>query len=221
MKKAKPWIFAGIVVALLAAGVVFGWADWIESGQLADMLERLIGQNLPLACALYVVLSIVGCVVLALPGVVFALAAGAVFGPVLGTVLCWLSMSIGAWGSFLAGRYFLKDALKPKLEKSRMLNSLLFEGAHKSDVYLLAVTRLVPAFPFNLQNFAYGVTDIGFWPYAIYTALFILPGTAVYTIGAAGVLDAENRVMCLAIAAVLFAASFAVAWVLKKKAGIS
>ena len=123
--------------------------------------------------------------------------------------------------SFLVGRYFLKDALKPKLAKSKALNALLFEGAHKSDVYLLAITRLIPVFPFNLQNFAYGITDIKFIPYAVYSALFILPGTAVYTVGAAGIVDAQNRVLCLVVAVVLFAASFAVAYVLKKKADIS
>ena len=87
-------------------------------------------------------------------------------------------------------------------------------------MFLLAVTRLVPLFPFNLQNFAYGVTDIRFAPYALYSALFILPGTAAYTIGAAGIVDGENRVLLIAIAVVLFAVSFAVAWFLKKKADI-
>lgn len=221
MNRAKPWIFAGIVVALLVANYFFDWSGWIASGQLQETLQSMLKENFVLACVLYVVLSIIGSVVLALPGVLFAVAAGAIFGPVLGTVLCWLSMSIGAWGSFLIGRYFLKDSLKPKLAKSKALNSLLFEGASKSDVYLLAITRLIPVFPFNLQNFAYGITDIKFAPYAIYSALFILPGTAIYTIGAAGLVDGENRMLFLAIAALLFALSFFVAWVLKRKADIS
>ena len=88
-------------------------------------------------------------------------------------------------------------------------------------MYLLAITRLIPVFPFNLQNFAYGITDIKFIPYAVYSALFILPGTAVYTIGAAGIVDEENRMMCLVIAVVLFGISFAIAYILKKKADIS
>jgi len=83
---------------------------------------------------------------------------------------------------------------------------------------LLAVTRLVPIFPFNLQNFAYGITDIRLIPYAVYSALFILPGTAAYTIGAAGIVDSQNRIACIAIAIALFIASFAIAWVLKRKA---
>ena len=221
MKSAKPWIFAGVVVALIVANFLFDWSGWIARGELQATIEAMLGENFPLACVVYCALSMVGSVVLALPGVLFAIAAGAIFGPWLGTLLCWLSMSVGAWASFLVGRYFLKDALKPRLAKSKALNSLLFEGAHKSDVYLLAITRLIPVFPFNLQNFAYGITDIKFIPYAVYSALFILPGTAVYTIGAAGIVDEENRMMCLVIAVVLFGISFAIAYILKKKADIS
>ena len=221
VKSAKPWIFAGIVIALVVANYFFDWSGWVARGELQSMLVAMLDENFPLACAMYFVLSAVGCVVLALPGILFAVVAGVIFGPWLGTLLCWLSMSIGAWASFLVGRYFLKDALKPKLAKNKALNNLLFEGAHKSDVYLLAVTRLVPVFPFNLQNFAYGITDIKFIPYAVYSALFILPGTAVYTIGAAGIVDAENRVLCLVIAVVLFGITFLVAYLLKKKADIS
>ena len=220
MKNAKVWIFVAIVIAVCVANYLFGWSDWIANGELQRTLEGMISENYVLACVIYVILSIVGSVVLALPGILFALAAGAIFGPIMGTFLCWFSMSLGAIGAFVAGRYFLKDALKPKLEKNKTLNKFLFEGADRSDVFLLAVTRLVPLFPFNLQNFAYGVTDIRFAPYALYSALFILPGTAAYTIGAAGIVDGENRVLLIAIAVVLFAVSFAVAWFLKKKADI-
>jgi len=218
MKYAKIGAFVVIVIAIVVLNHFFGWSEWIVSGELSALLQSLVNQNLALACVVYVVLAIVGSVVLALPGVLFALAAGAIFGPVLGTLLCWLSMSIGAVGAFVIGRYFLKDGLKPKLAKNELLNRFLFEGADRSDVFLLAVTRLVPIFPFNLQNFAYGITDIRLIPYAVYSALFILPGTAAYTIGAAGIVDSQNRIACIAIAIALFAASFAIAWVLKRKA---
>ena len=221
MRHAKIGAFVAAVIAIVVLNHFFGWSEWIASGELSTLLQSLVNENLVLACAAYIVLAIVGSVVLALPGVLFALAAGAIFGPVLGTILCWLSMSIGAVGAFVVGRYFLQDSLKPKLAKNDLLNSFLFEGADKSDVFLLAVTRLVPLFPFNLQNFAYGITDIRFVPYAVYSALFILPGTAAYTIGAAGVVDSQNRIACIAVAVALFAASFAVAWILKRKARLS
>lgn len=221
MKYFKVVIFVAIVVALLVANYFFGWSTWILDGSFEAWINSIVGQNPLLAYGIYALVSIVCAVALALPGVIFAIVAGTFFGPVMGTLLCWLSMAVASWLSFLIGRYFLKDALKPKLAKSQALNKLLFEGADKSDVYLLAITRLVPLFPFNLQNFAYGITDIRFAPYAIYSALFILPGTAVYTLGAAGIVDAEDRTMCLVLAGVLLVFSLLVAWLLKKKADIS
>ena len=71
------------------------------------------------------------------------------------------------------------------------------------------MTRLVPLFPYNLQNFAYGITDIGFAPYAVYSALFMLPGTAAYTVAAAGLVDPANRLACFGIAGALLVATLA------------
>src|SRR5204862_116178 len=46
---------------------------------------------------------------------------------------------------------------------------------------IVMLTRLVPVFPFNLQNYAYGLTRIGFWPYVITSSICMLPGTAAFT----------------------------------------
>lgn len=219
-KNAKLWIFIGIVAAVVALNFVFGWSDLLVSGEATAWLQATLAEHPVEAALLFVALSIVGCIVLALPGVLFAIAAGTLFGAVWGTFLCWISVTIGACLAFIAGRYFLKDAIKPKLAKNKQLNDLFFDGARKSDIYLLAITRLIPVFPYNLQNFAYGVTDISFWSYTLYSALFMIPGTAVYTVAAAGIIDGENRVACFAFAAVLLVATLAVAYVLKKKANI-
>ena len=41
---------------------------------------------------------------------------------------------------------------------------------------IVALLRLNPLVPFNLQNYFFGVTDIGFWPYAAATFFGIMPG---------------------------------------------
>ena len=65
------------------------------------------------------------------------------------------------------------------------------------------ITRLVPLFPYNLQNFAYGVTDMPLKTYAVGTFLFMLPGTAMYTFGTAGLADPSIRKACFLGAAIL------------------
>ncbi len=77
------------------------------------------------------------------------------------------------------------------------------------------MTRLVPVFPYNLQNFAYGITDVSFGHYALYSAAFLFPGTAAYTVAAAGLVDEGQRLACFVIAAVLLVATLVAARVLK------
>ena len=154
---------------------------------------------------------------LALPGAAFAAIAGLIFDPLTGTALCLIAATLGAVLAFLAGRYFLKDAVKPWLERSPILEKFLFEDVNRSGVVLLMITRLVPLFPYNLQNFAYGLTDIGLCPYAAYTFLFMAPGAAAFTLGAAGIGDPERQRLYLLLAAALIVLVTAAGIFLRKR----
>lgn len=196
---------------------MFGWSDYLGDMDNLRFLEQTVKKNLLPAALLYVGLTIISCVALALPGVTFAILAGVLFGPVLGTVLCSAATTIGAMIAFLVGRYFLKDSIKPVVQKNKYLKRWLFDESGKNDLFVLMITRLVPLFPYNLQNFAYGVTDILFAKYAVYSFLFMLPGTAMYTIGSAGIADAENRILYIGIAVLLAAAVLTAAAFFRKK----
>lgn len=215
MRNAKLWAFIGTAIVLFVLNMVFGWSDALSGTDAMATMRALLEENALVAGLVYVLVSTVACVVLMMPGFVFALVAGALFGPVWGTLLCWVAVTAGAIAAFVAGRFFLKDGVKPLLAKSPALNRLLFEGAHKSDLYLLAVTRLVPVFPYNLQNFAYGITDVSFGHYALYSAAFLFPGTAAYTVAAAGLVDEGQRLVCFTVAAVLLAVTLVAARALK------
>ncbi|MGI6755586.1 MAG: TVP38/TMEM64 family protein [Atopobiaceae bacterium] len=220
-KHYKVILFVVLVVVLGVASHVFGWTAAFEGASGVGALRELAAENLFQAGFFYILLSVVGSVVLALPGVLFAVLAGSIFGPVMGTLLCWVAMTVGATLAFLVGRFFLKDSLKPRLAKYPALDKLLFSGIDRSYTYLLAITRLVPLFPFNVQNFAYGITDVSLGAYTLLSAVFMLPGVAIYTVGSAGLFDAENRIELFVLAGVLLAFSLTVAHVLKKKADLS
>uniref|UniRef100_UPI0028AA40BA TVP38/TMEM64 family protein n=1 Tax=Lacrimispora sp. TaxID=2719234 RepID=UPI0028AA40BA len=111
--------------------------------------------------------------------------------------------TIGALLAFAAGRFFLKDTVRPMVVKNKYLNKWLFDNTGKNQLFVLVITRLVPVFPYNLQNFAYGITDIKFSTYMIGSLVFMLPGTAMYTVGTAGLADKENRMLYMGIAAIL------------------
>ncbi|MBR0252345.1 MAG: TVP38/TMEM64 family protein, partial [Synergistaceae bacterium] len=179
--------------------------------------REFVNKNPVSSMAVYVFITALCCVLLALPGAAFAVIAGLLFEPFKGTVLCVIAATLGAVLAFLLGRYFLRDSLRPMLEKNSMLKKFLFDDVQHSGVFLLMITRLVPLFPYNLQNFAYGLTDIKLLPYTFYTFLFITPGSAAFTLGAAGIGNSENRNLYLFSALILALSVTTLGIILRKK----
>ena len=217
MKNKKLWIFIGLVAVILVLNHIFGWSSYLGDTDNLAFLKNMIQDNLPGAIAIYMAVTIIGSVVLALPGVTFAILAGLIFGPVLGTVLCTVSATAGAVLAFLAGRFFLRDSIRPAAMKNKYLKKWLFDESGKNQLFVLMITRLVPLFPYNLQNFAYGVTDISFVTYTVGSFVFMIPGTAMYTIGTAGLADAENRMLYIGVALGIAVVVVFAGIILKKK----
>ncbi len=217
LKNKKLGIFIGILIAVLVLNHIFGWSSYISDMDNLAFLNQMVQDNIFFALLIYTVITIVACVVLALPGVTFAILAGLLFGPWLGTLACSVATTIGAVIAFVVGRYFLQDSIRPMVIKNKYLKKWLFDDSGKNQLFVLMITRLVPIFPYNLQNFAYGITDIKFSTYTIGSLLFMLPGTAMYTVGTAGLADKENRVLYIGIAVLLAVIVMGVGIFLKKK----
>ena len=217
MKNKKLWIFIGMIVVILVLNHVFGWSEWLRDTDNLAFLSDMVDDHLPEAVLIYIAVTVIGSVVLAVPGVTFAIIAGLVFGPLLGTFCCVLAATLGAMAAFIAGRFFLKDSIKPAVEKNALLKKWLFDETGRNEMFILMITRLVPIFPYNLQNFAYGVTDISFAAYSIGSFIFMIPGTAMYTIGFAGLADSEHRAVYIGIAVLLAVIVFGTAAWLRKK----
>ena len=214
---AKLAVFAVLIVAVIAVDAVFGFSARIADGATWAVLRDMLERNAAVAVLAFCAATVVGCVVLALPGALFAVAAAVLFGPFWGTVWCVVSAWAGAVAAYLVGRYFLRDAVRERAVGNDLLRRWLFSGSRRNEVVTLAVTRLVPLFPFNVENFAYGATDMSLATYAIGTFVFMIPGTALYAYGAAGIIDAGNRLVYLGVAAALVVALAAVGAVLKKR----
>lgn len=199
----KVVVFLGVIVLILILNHRFGWSRYMSDMENLEFLKQMMEEHRMMAILIYIAITIVSCVFLALPGVTFAILAGLLFGPVLGTVCCCIATTAGAILAFLLGRFFLKDTIKPLAMKNKYLKKWLFDSTGTNELFVLMLTRLIPLFPYNLQNFAYGVTDIRFSTYSIGSFLFMIPGTAMYTIGTAGLVGGENRILYLAIAVIL------------------
>tara|TARA_R110002020_G_scaffold338673_2_gene553962 strand:- start:2390 stop:3412 length:1023 start_codon:yes stop_codon:yes gene_type:complete len=169
------------LLALLAVGIA--WAalnrDRLDQAQIDGILEGL-GLWVPVA---YVGLYAAGTIIF-LPGSLFALAGGALFGPVWGSILNLFAATIGAGIAFLVARYLAGEwvARRTGGRLKRLVDGVEGEGWR-----FVAFVRLVPLFPFNLTNYALGLTRIGFWPYVVTSFICMAPGAIAYTwLGYAG-----------------------------------
>lgn len=119
-----------------------------------------------------------------MPGSVLTLAGGAIFGPVLGTFYNLTGATLGATLAFVISRYLASDWAERKAG-GRLKQ--LKEGVEAEGWRFVAFVRLVPLFPFNLLNYALGLTRIKLSHYLIASYLCMLPGAVAYTyLGYAG-----------------------------------
>ena len=122
--------------------------------------------------------------VLFLPGSILTLAGGALFGPVWGTLYSLSGATLGAAVAFLIARYLAGGWVQAR---AKGLIAGLVEGIEAEGWRFVAFSRLMPLFPFNLLNYALGLTRIPFLHYLLATLVFMVPGAVAYTyLGFAG-----------------------------------
>ncbi|MBE0615209.1 MAG: VTT domain-containing protein [Burkholderiales bacterium] len=171
---------AGLALAL-AAGLAFGFAnrEALSADALSSWLAE-VGVWAPLAfIALYAAAT-----VLFLPGSVLTLAAGALFGAIPGALYSLTGATLGATLAFLVARYLAADWVARRA--GGRLKQLI-EGVEAEGWRFVAFVRLVPLFPFNLVNYALGLTRIPLLAYAAASFVCMFPGALAYSwLGHAG-----------------------------------
>ncbi len=161
--------FAVFVLAAAAVAAVVGAPS--RSG-----VQRLVRGAGPLAPLSFVVLYVV-LTLLMFPGAIVTAAGGVLFGVALGTVYAVVGASIGATLSFFVGRRLGRSEVE-KIAGQRLgkLDRWLERNGFVAVLYL----RLIPVVPFNVLNYAAGVTGIQSRDYVLATAIGIVPGTFAY-----------------------------------------
>lgn len=165
-------------VALVLAGVVIliVWRFlpldvWVE--QFARTVDGMGPWAKPIYAAVYAV-----ALVLCAPGAPFSVGAGLVWG-MAGWPVTWAGAVLGACGCFVVARYALARRVRPMVLARPMLVAMDQAVAEEGWRFVLLL-RLNPLLPFNVQNYTCGVTRIGFWPYAIATAVGIVPNSLLH-----------------------------------------
>lgn len=141
-------------------------------------LKAFINSYGMLSPLVFIVIFIIATIAF-IPGLPIAVLAGMLFGLWRGTLYVVIGSTIGVSASFLIGRYLGRDLVLKLAGKNERMAKLDGYIKQHGDTILI-ISRLVPIFPFNLQNYAYGVTDIKFGTYFWYSLIFMIPGTFIY-----------------------------------------
>lgn len=164
-----------LLLAVVVAGITLAiiYRDQLD----AKALEQWISDAGNAGPVVFILIYAVATVFF-LPGSVLTLAGGALFGPLWGTVYNLTGATLGAALAFLIARYLAADWVA---QKTGGRLKQLVDGVENEGWRFVAFVRLVPLFPFNLLNYALGITRIKFSHYVIASYIFMLPGALAYT----------------------------------------
>ena len=128
-----------------------------------------------------------------LPGSPVTVLAGFVFGPLWGVFYASIASIISVACAFLVARYVARDLVEGWVKNNPQFRRI-DEQVEEQGWRILMFTRLVPIFPFNLQNYAYGLTSIRFSTFVLISAIFMLPGTTAWVLLGGAFVSGEGNV---------------------------
>jgi len=177
-KNIKLIVLCIIIVAVIAAMALLPVKDW-----LVKVLQwtRNLGVWGPVFVAAF---YIVACI-LFLPGSVLTLGAGFIFKLLVGTITVSIGSTLGACAAFLVGRTIGRGWISGKVATNGKF-AAIDDAVGRQGFKIVLLIRLSPIFPFNLLNYAFGLTKVSIGKYALASWIGMLPGTLMYVYFGAG-----------------------------------
>ncbi len=170
------WLKAALLVVAVSLVVTAVWqlpiSRWIVA--LADRIRGMGFAGVLLFIAVYVVAEVA-----LLPGSIFTLAAGFAYGPVGGLLVASPASVIAATAAFLLSRTALRSWIQQKIVRSQKAKAL-DRAVGQNSFKLIFLLRLSPVIPFNILNYALGLTDVTLGRYLAASFIGMLPGTWLY-----------------------------------------
>lgn len=145
-----------------------------QLGDLTDWVRDQQALGAVVLAALYIPAA-----VLLVPGSVITLVAGFALGLGVGTVAMSIGSTLGACAAFWAGRTFARGWVEKQLAANPRFRAL-DQSVAREGFKIVLLTRLSPAFPYNLLNYAFGLTRVRFRDYLLASWVGMMPGTVLY-----------------------------------------
>ncbi len=166
------------VLTLLAVASLLVLLYFLDMQELVQVALTWISELGPWGPVFFIVFYILA-TVLFLPGLIPTMAAGVLFGVLKGTLLVSISSISGATIAFLIGRYLAREWVAGKIQGNSKFEAIDVAVAQEG-WKIVGLTRLSPVFPFNLLNYAFGLTRVSLRDYLLASWIGMLPGTVMY-----------------------------------------
>ena len=175
--KLPGWLKILLIVLVVVGGLLF-LRQWVPvKSYLESFLKWTEGAG-TLGAIVLGIIYIAGSLLL-FPGSVLTMGAGFLYGLLWGTIIVSLASTATACLAFLIGRTVGRGWVADKISDNKKF-SAVDEAVGQEGFKIVLLVRLSPLFPFTLQNYAFGLTDITFWKYALASWVGMLPGTVMY-----------------------------------------
>lgn len=178
VQRRSRWRFVLKLIVAITGIILLGVVakQFNEQGILQNVLLQV--RDLGIAGSIAFIMIYVVATVLFLPGSILTLSGGALFGVVLGSVYVFIGAVLGSTLAFLVGRYLARGWVAERLATNRKFKAI-DEAVAREGFKIVLLTRLSPVFPFNLLNYAFGITQVSLKDYWL-GAIGMLPGTITY-----------------------------------------
>lgn len=166
------WLNADPALAQVSATTqTFNPQEWLRNA--LQWIESLGAVGAIAFIFLYVIATVAF-----LPGSILTLGAGVVFGVVWGSLYVFIGATLGATAAFLVGRYLARGWVAKKIADNKKF-AAIDRAVGREGLKIVLLTRLSPIFPFNLLNYAFGITGVSLKDYFI-GSVGMIPGTIMY-----------------------------------------
>jgi uncharacterized membrane protein YdjX (TVP38/TMEM64 family) len=168
-----------LVAAIIATVFIIAWQTGILNYLKDVEVMQAWFADLGILGYIVFILVFIAVAVFMLPAALLTIVAGITFGSIQGGILALIGATLGAMVAFLVAKYVARDMIVAKFKTNAVFNKI-DRGVEQNGVSFLILTRLVPVFPYNVQNYAYGVTSIPFIKYSIVSFITMAPGAFIY-----------------------------------------
>lgn len=165
-----------LILLALALLVLAWWRGWLPEWNLLTMRDFILSFG-SLAVVVFILLMALNTMTIMPPTVIMMVLSGILFGPFIGSLALWTGLLLGSLGAFFIARFLAQDFISQRVG-GRV--GAFNEKLKTSGFTVVLVARLIGLPPYELVNYASGLSKIPFRSFLLATMFGSIPGAILF-----------------------------------------